>query len=110
MSFEQVKSDENRQGFCFDTLLKLLRDGPVWDGDIPSKSGRDDLIDHGCAVRVINKGRDSFTAATYKGSELFVSHMGSKSLREALDLQHERFLVGWRERNPEAAARGELPA
>lgn len=109
MAFEQIKSSENRSGFCFDTLLALAKDGPLWDGDVPSKNGRDDLIDHGMAVRVVCKGEQGHTALTYKGSDFFVAYMGVNNLREALALQRERFLEGWKERNPEAWARGERP-
>lgn len=100
MAFEQVKSNENRDGFCFDTLLALAKNGPLWDGDVPSKSGRDDLIEHGMAIRVVVKGEDGFTGLTYKGRDFFVKHMECDTLKEALQKQHERFLEGWRERNP----------
>lgn len=107
MAFEQPKSNTNRDGFCFDSLLALIKNGPCWDGDVPSKSGRDELIERGYAVRVVVKGEDGFTAATYKGRDLFCTHMGTDTVKQALELQHRRFAAGWRERNPEAAARGE---
>ncbi|BDD79774.1 hypothetical protein [Burkholderia phage FLC9] len=108
MAFEQIKSDTNRDGFCFDTLLRLLKDGPLDAGDVPSKSGLHDLIEHGCAVTVIAKGEHAY-AATHAGGDLFKTHMGTNTLKEALDLQKARFLEGWKQRNPEAAARGESP-
>jgi hypothetical protein len=106
MAFEQIKSDTNRDGFCFDTLYALLDRGPLDAGDVPSKAGLAELIEHGCAVTIIAKGEHAY-AATYKGKDLFVSHMGAHSLSDAIALQHERFARGWRERNPEAVARGE---
>lgn len=109
MPFEQSKSSENRDGFCFDTLLALAKDGPCWDGDVPSKSGRDDLIEHGLAMRVVAKGQEGYTALTYKGRDFFKNYMGCSTLREALEKQRERFLEGWKVRNPEAWARGERP-
>lgn len=48
-------------------LSQLVRLGPVWDGDIVSKSERDDLIDIGLATRVSVKGEQGYTAANYTG-------------------------------------------
>jgi len=45
--------------------LKQLIDGPVWDGDVISKSYRSDLIDYGLAMRVCSKGEQGYTGATY---------------------------------------------
>jgi hypothetical protein len=109
MPFEQPKSNENRDGFCFDSLYALAKRGPVWDGDIPSKSGRDELIEKGLAIRVIFNGEDGHTALTYKGRDFFVNYMGCTTLEEALAKQRKSFEEGWRERNPEAVARGEQP-
>jgi hypothetical protein len=84
MSFEQPKSSENRSGFCFDTLCALIERGPVWDGNIPSKSGRNALIERGYAVRIINNGEEGFTAATPMGMQLYINHVGGKTLQEAI--------------------------
>lgn len=54
-----------------DTLIALVENGPLWDGDVPSKTGRDTLINIGCAVRVVVKGEDGFTAATYRGKDAY---------------------------------------
>lgn len=56
-------------GAEFDTLHALVLHGPLWDGDVPSKSGRDSLIDRGLAVRVVVRGEDGYTAATYAGRD-----------------------------------------
>jgi hypothetical protein len=48
-----------------------VKDGPVEDGDVISKSLRDDLIDLGLADRVMHQGQFGYTAATYLGG--FVS-------------------------------------
>lgn len=75
---------DNREGFCYDTLIALVEKGPVWDGNIPSKAGRDQLIDLGMAVRVIFKGEDGFTAATYLGSQLYkYCHGNASTIEEA---------------------------
>ena len=54
------------------TLEKRLHDqlnqlvgGPVWDGDVLSKSLRDELIGLGLAMRVCCKGEQGYTGATY---------------------------------------------
>ena len=49
----------------------MVERGPICDGDIPSKSGRDNLIDRQLAVRVIVRGEDGYTAATYTGRDLY---------------------------------------
>jgi hypothetical protein len=83
MALDQPKSSTNPQGFCLDTLITLVEQGPVWDGDVPSKSGRDELIAQGYAIRVVNKGEDGFTAATYKGRDLYCRYYGGDTLKQA---------------------------
>ena len=41
--------------------------GPLEDGDVPSKSGRDSLLDKGFVSKIIVKGEDGYNACTYKG-------------------------------------------
>lgn len=54
-----------------DTLVALVEAGPLWDGDVPSKAGRDALIERGLAVRVVVRLEDGFTAATYAGRDAY---------------------------------------
>jgi len=54
-----------------DTLIALVEQGPLWDGDVPSKAGRDALIAQGLAVRVVVKGEDGWQAATYAGRDAY---------------------------------------
>ncbi len=54
-----------------DPLVALVECGPLWDGDVPSKSGRDSLIAQGLAVRVVVKGEDGWQAATYAGRDAY---------------------------------------
>lgn len=49
-----------------EVLRQLLFHGPVYDGDIASKSARDDLFDYDLAVRCAFKGEQGFTAGTYR--------------------------------------------
>lgn len=83
MAFDQPKSSENKDGFCLDTLTALVENGPLWDGDVPSKAGRDELLATGYAARVLVKGEDGFTAATYKGRNLYNQHWGGNTVAES---------------------------
>lgn len=42
--------------------------GPLHDGDVPSKSGRDSLIEKGYVVKVVVAGLDGYNACTHKGA------------------------------------------
>jgi len=64
-------------GAEIDTLVALVERGPLWDGDVPSKSGRNDLIDRGFATRVVVAGCDGYTAATYAGRDAYKRHFGT---------------------------------
>lgn len=50
--------------------LTQLVNGPVYDGDIISKSGRDELFDMGLAVRVCSKGGQGYTGSKYIGCSI----------------------------------------
>ena len=52
-------------------LNQLLHQGPVWDGNVLSKSARSDLIDYDLATRCCYMGEDGYTAATYLGKRVF---------------------------------------
>lgn len=54
-----------------DTLVALVEQGPLWDGDVPSKAGRNSLLEKGLAVRVVVKGDDGWQAATYAGRDAY---------------------------------------
>jgi hypothetical protein len=47
--------------------LRQLVNGPVWDGDIISKSNRGTLFELGLAIRVCVNGEQGYTGATYFG-------------------------------------------
>lgn len=64
-------------GAEIDTLVALVENGPLWDGDVPSKRGRDDLIAKGLAIRVVVRGEDGHTAATYAGRDAYKAHFGT---------------------------------
>lgn len=55
-----------------DTLICLCKRGPTWDGDVPSKSGRDGLLAKGLAAKIVIKdNQQGYQAATYKGSRAY---------------------------------------
>jgi hypothetical protein len=57
-------------GSALDQLRQLVATGPVWDGDVISKSDRDELIRLGLATRVMVGGAWGWTAATYLGGHV----------------------------------------
>lgn len=58
-------------GAEIDTLVALYERGPLYDGDVPSKSGRDSLLHSDMAAKVIIRGEDGYNACTYKGAEAY---------------------------------------
>lgn len=53
-----------------EALYQLHKNGPVWDGDVISKSYRDELLDCGACAKVCVKGEDGYNACTYFGRAL----------------------------------------
>lgn len=50
-----------------ETLSCLARQGPVWDGDVPSKTARSSLIGLGLASKAVVKGEHGYQVANYAG-------------------------------------------
>ena len=53
------------------TLTAAFKAGPLDDGDVPSKSGRDELVAAGLVAKTITKGEWGGNACTYKGAWAF---------------------------------------
>lgn len=77
-SVDMKEEDEAARGvwFCLtsvhrETLAQLLYQGPVWDGNIVSKSHRDDLMEWGLATRCCYMGETGYATATYRGCAVF---------------------------------------
>lgn len=51
-------------------LYQLHSRGPVYDGDVISKSHRSELLEVGACAKVCVKGEDGFNACTYFGRHL----------------------------------------
>jgi hypothetical protein len=55
-----------------EVLIALCKRGPLWDGDVPSKVGRDGLVDKGFACRIVMKGPEyGYQAATARGANVY---------------------------------------
>jgi hypothetical protein len=74
---QAMPTEDLTRGADIDSLIALVEHGPLWDGDVPSKSGRDALIDKGLAVRVLVNGCDGYTAATYAGRNAYMQRYGT---------------------------------
>jgi hypothetical protein len=60
-------------------LAHLIKNGPVWDGDVICKADRDDLIRWRLASRVMVKGKWGYTAATYIGGHILDDRVDTTS-------------------------------
>lgn len=67
---EQIVKSQDMSGGEVDTLLAAYKNGPLWDGDVPSKSGRDSLVRAGFLAKVVVKGESGYNACTYKGADI----------------------------------------
>jgi hypothetical protein len=76
-------------GGALDTLIGLVERGPLADGDVPSKAGRNCLIEWGLAVRTVVKGEEGYQAATMDGVQAFCAMYGSNTLSEAIKARLE---------------------
>jgi len=54
-----------------DTLRAAYKNGPLWDGDLPSKAGRDELVSKGFMERIVVKGEDGYNACTLRGAMVY---------------------------------------
>lgn len=51
-----------------DCIRATYRNGPLFDGDIPSKVGRNSLLENDYLAKVVVKGEDGYNACTHKGA------------------------------------------
>ncbi len=68
-----------------EVLWQLFRNGPTWDGDIASKSGRGELFDLGYADRV-----NGWSFLTKKGVEFALDRMVMGDRKEQWDRERRR--------------------
>ena len=74
---------------CLKEQLRQLVNGPVWDGDVMSKSDRGILFEMGIATRVCCKGEQGHTGAKYIGFSIL------KKIKERQDAA--QYTAGMRE-------------
>jgi hypothetical protein len=84
-----LKSNFELTGAEVDTLIALVENGPLEDGDVPSKSGRDSLISRGLAVKIVVKGSDGYNAATYLGRDVYTKRYFGDTLADAITVRRE---------------------
>jgi len=51
-----------------DCISVSYKQGPLFDGDVPSKSGRDRLLEKGYMAKVVVTCEDGYNACTHKGA------------------------------------------
>lgn len=54
-----------------DTIRAAFENGPLFDGDVPSKVSRDTLVAEGFIAKTVVKGEDGFNACTYSGAQAY---------------------------------------
>jgi hypothetical protein len=70
-----------------EVLQHAIEQGPIEDGDLISKSTRDELVAKGYIARIRVKGEEGFNAATYAGRYMFCQHFGTETLSDAYEAQ-----------------------
>lgn len=79
-------------GAELDTLIALVERGPLHDGDLPSKSGRDCLVKIGFASQTVVNGEEGYQAATLRGVEAYKKYFGASTVQEAIVKRKEKQL------------------
>ena len=51
-----------------DCIYAAFRNGPLFDGDVPCKSGRNSLLSKGYMAKVVVRKEDGYNACTNKGA------------------------------------------
>lgn len=72
-------------GAELDTLIALVERGPLFDGDVPSKTGRDTLLKMGFAVKTVVHGECGYQTATMKGVEIYLKRYNADTIQEAIE-------------------------
>lgn len=73
----------------YDDLRALVLNGPLSDGDVPSKSGRNRLIKEGLASDAVIGGKDGYTVATYLGRALYKMYLADRAREQGADKMDE---------------------
>lgn len=62
--------NNQRAGYIVDAFQQALRAGPLADGDLLSKAGRDFLLEEGLMTKILVNGEQGYQALTYKAFDL----------------------------------------
>ena len=84
---DMLKDDAELSGAEIDTLIALVEQGPLWDGDVPSKSGRNSLLERGYACKIVVRGEDGYQAATYSGRDAYNRLFGGNTMSESMAIR-----------------------
>ena len=79
-----AKGDFTLSPELLETLVQIVEEGPVWDGDIIAPSLRNDLLKAGLVVRVPVKGEEGFSAASHAGKLLYLKLFAADTIPEAI--------------------------
>ena len=71
-------------GAEIDTLVALIERGPLRDGGLPSKVGRNELLAKGFAAEVVIDRDYYFYAATAKGLEWYLDRYKATNISDAI--------------------------
>lgn len=58
---------------AMDTLRACHDEGPLFDGDLPSKTDRNDLLECGAVEKVVVKGESGLNACTHFGRDMLIA-------------------------------------
>lgn len=76
--------NQNLSGSEIDTLIAPVEWGPLHDGEVPSKSGRDGLILKALAVKCVVLAEDGYQVATYLGRDVYKHRYQADTITEAM--------------------------
>ena len=68
--------------------MMLLLNGPLFDGDLPSKKSCELLIEKDLAIKIIAHRDHCYQAATHLGSDVFKYLKSCSTLKEALQVKN----------------------
>jgi len=73
-------------GNAVDCIKAAFARGPLYDGDVPSKAGRDWCLEQGLIAKVIVRGEWGYNALTYKGAWVYkvLIAMGAEAPKKEL--------------------------
>lgn len=86
---EAKRQPPSISGAMYDVYRCLFVHGPTWDGDIPSKSARDDLCDRGHVHHEFG-----YAWLTREGVEFAIKGLGMDRVKDRLDRERRAGRAG----------------